>query len=415
MAVIAASQLVSVGAGGTVADDEQLAAAAALAAAGLPPAVRIFVEDDESALERALEPEVAVTVIVAGPGGSAGDIVRRTLARVAGVRLVLSEPMRAALQELAQRRDRPLPRRDDRLALLPHGASLWTVPGADPAWVLEARGRAFVVLPRGGGAEPALAQQLTTYARARLGGRGLAVRTLRVTGPSLAEVEQRLAAWLGRAAGDAVEVATLAAEGEVWVRLRGRGVTAAAAGESIRSAERELAALLGEDCYGRDDETLERVVGTLLVERKLTLAVAESCTGGLLGHRLTSVPGSSRYFERGVMVYSNRAKEELLGVPAEVLRVHGAVSGPCAEAMAAGMRRAGGTDCALAVTGIAGPDGGTPTKPVGTVFVGVAVGPRVGAERFHFSGDRASVKWQSAQAALDLLRRRLLRASEPAR
>ncbi len=415
MALIPASQLVSVGAGGAAADEQLAAAGAALAAAGLPPAVRVFVEDDEGALERALAPDVAVTVIVAGPGGSAGDIVRRTLARVAGVRLVLSEPMRAALEEAARRRDRPLPRRDDRLALLPHGAGLWTAPGVEPAWALEVSGRAFVVLPRGGGAELALAQQLTAFARAQLGGRGLAVRTLRVTGPSLAEVEERLAAWLGRVAGDAVEVTTLAAEGEVWVRLRGRGVTSGAAAEAVGAAEGELAALLGEDCYGRDDETLERVVGALLVDRKMTVAVAESCTGGLLGHRLTSVPGSSRYFERGVMVYSNRAKEELLGVPAEVLRVHGAVSGPCAEAMAAGMRRAGGTDCALAVTGIAGPDGGTPAKPVGTVFIGIAVGAHVRAERLHFAGDRAAVKWQSAQAALDLLRRRLLRAPEPTR
>lgn len=414
MAVTATSQLVSVGAGGSAAEEPLAAAAAALVAAGLSPSARIFIEDDEPALERALEANVTLTVIVAAPGGSAGDIVRRTLARVAGARLVLSERMLAALEEVARRRERPLPHRDDRLALLPRGANLWTTPGAEPAWVLETTDRAFVVLPRGG-AEPALLDQLTAFAHARLGGRGFAVRTLRVTGPSLGEVEDRLAAWLGRAAGDALDVTTLAADGEVWVRLRGRGATASAAAAVVGSAEAELSVLLGEDCYGRDDETLERVVGALLVERKLSLAVAESCTGGLLGHRLTSVPGSSRYFERGVMVYSNRAKEELLGVPAEILRVHGAVSGPCAEAMAVGMRRVGGTQCALAVTGIAGPDGGTPTKPVGTVFVGVAVGERVAAHRFHFAGDRSAVKWQSAQAALDLLRRRLLAGPEPTR
>jgi nicotinamide-nucleotide amidase len=414
MALTPTVQLVSVGAGGAPADGELADATTALMAAGLPPCSRIFVEDDEAALERALTPEVSVTVVVAGPGGSAGDIVRRTLARLANVRLVLSERMRAALEEAARRRDRPLPRRDDRLALLPKGATLWTAPGAEPGWVLEARGRAFVVLPRGG-AERALAEQLTGFVQARLAGRGFAVRTLRVTGPSLSEVEERLAAWLGRPGNESVDVTTLAADAEVWVRLRARGASPGAAAEALRPVESQIATLLGEDCYGRDDETLERVLGTLLVERKLTLAVAESCTGGLLGHRLTSVPGSSRYFERGVLVYSNRAKEELLGVPADVLRAHGAVSGPCAQAMAAGMRRAGRTDCALAVTGIAGPDGGTPAKPVGTVFVGIAVGRHARAERFHFTGDRASIKWQSAQAALDLLRRRLLAAPEAAR
>jgi nicotinamide-nucleotide amidase len=190
----------------------------------------------------------------------------------------------------------------------------------------------------------------------------------------------------------------------VWVRLRAKGVDAARA---LARVESPVLDTLGDDCFGRDAETLELVVGRALLERRLTLAVAESCTGGLLGHRLTSVPGSSAYFERGVLVYSNRAKEELLGVPAEVLRVHGAVSAPCAEAMARGAAERAGTACALAITGIAGPDGGTPAKPVGTVFVGLAVEGRVSARRFRFLGDRASVKWQSTQAAFDMLRRAL--------
>jgi nicotinamide-nucleotide amidase len=155
------------------------------------------------------------------------------------------------------------------------------------------------------------------------------------------------------------------------------------------------------------DQPLERVVGDLLRARGLTIAVAESCTGGLLGHRLTNVPGSSAYFERGVMTYSNRAKQEMLGVPEALLREHGAVSAPCAEAMVRGILRISGADCGLAVTGIAGPDGGTPAKPVGTVFIGVAVRDRVETAHFRFDGDRASVKWQSSQMALDMLRRRL--------
>jgi nicotinamide-nucleotide amidase len=140
--------------------------------------------------------------------------------------------------------------------------------------------------------------------------------------------------------------------------------------------------------------------------------MAESCTGGLVGHRLTNIAGSSRYVERGVVVYSNQAKEELLGVPAEMLRVHGAVSARVAEAMAAGICRISGSRCGLAVTGIAGPDGGTPAKPVGTVFIAAAVpgagGPRIEVRRFRFAGGREAVKWQSSQAALDMLRRALL-------
>jgi nicotinamide-nucleotide amidase len=139
--------------------------------------------------------------------------------------------------------------------------------------------------------------------------------------------------------------------------------------------------------------------------------MAESCTGGLVGHRLTNIAGSSRYVERGVVVYSNEAKQQLLGVPEAMLREHGAVSAPVAEAMAAGICRISGSPCGIAVTGIAGPDGGTPTKPVGTVYIAAAVpgteGPRIEVRRFRFPGGREAVKWQSSQAALDLLRRAL--------
>jgi nicotinamide-nucleotide amidase len=406
VAVTPTAQIVSVGLGGAPTDERVTELAATLAAAGLPTVARVFLEDDVAALERTLAAEVGLTVIVTGPGGSAGDVVRRTLARQAGLPLVRSERMLAALEESWRRRKRP-PRRDDRVALLPQGALVWAAPDAEPAWALHAGGRAFAVLPLGGGAGPHEAQ-LAAFVQAQAAGRGGAVRTLRVVGPSLGEVEERLADWVAHGAAGPVDVTTLAAEGEVWVRLRARRPTPSAAAEALAAAEARLVERLGLDCYGRDADTLERVVGRLLAERGLTLAVAESCTGGLLGHRLTNVPGSSRYFERGVMVYSNRAKEELLGVPADVLRVHGAVSAPCAEAMAAGVRRLSGSDCAVAVTGIAGPDGGTPAKPVGTVFIGVATGERVTAHQFQLPGDRAAVKWQSAQMALDLLRRRLL-------
>jgi nicotinamide-nucleotide amidase len=148
-------------------------------------------------------------------------------------------------------------------------------------------------------------------------------------------------------------------------------------------------------------------VGTLLRERGLAVSTAESCTGGLVAHRLTNVPGSSRYVERGVVVYSNEAKEELLGVPGDLLRAHGAVSAPVAEAMARGICRVGNTACGIAVTGIAGPDGGSREKPVGTVFIAVASPRGVEVRRFRFPGGRGAVKWQSAQAALDMLRRAL--------
>jgi nicotinamide-nucleotide amidase len=278
--------------------------------------------------------------------------------------------------------------------------------------VLETGGAAVAVLPVGSAALAALVEgQLRPLARQRLGpGESAVLRTLHTTGLAPADAEERLGRWLG--AEGAVAVSCVPVDGDVWVQLRARGASRGAAEAALAPVERQVREALGLDCWGQDEETLEVVVGRLLLERGLTVSMAESCTGGLVGHRLTNIAGSSRYVERGVVVYSNQAKEELLGVPAEMLRVHGAVSAPVAEAMAAGICRISGSRCGLAVTGIAGPDGGTPAKPVGTVFIAAAVpgadGPRIEVRRFRFAGGREAVKWQSSQAALDMLRRALL-------
>src|SRR5438445_3194983 len=278
------------------------AVAAALGAAGVNVVSRVFVEDDESALERALGSDEALTVVLTGGGGSAGDIVRRVLARVTGARLVLNDRLLTTLQERYRRLDRPLPRRAERLALLPQGATVWVTADAEAGWAIESGQRAFAVLARDATLQPTIAQHLTSFARDWAGGRGTSVvRTLRTAGLTAADVEERLVDWLGR--DGEVTVSTIPADGEVWVRLRARASTPAEA----------------------------------------TRGLAKAATG--------------------------------IG--------------------------------ALAVTGIAGPEGGTPTKPVGTVFVGLAVQGETFARRFYFSGDRAAVKWQSTQAALDMLRRSL--------
>jgi nicotinamide-nucleotide amidase len=390
------------------ADEHDVAALAhVLTEAGLALTGRFAADDDQGALERALAMGADVTVVVAGAGSSAGDGVRRAVARAAGARLVLNERALDALTETYRRRDRPLPRRAERLALLPQGAALWLSPGAEPAFMLETEGRLVVVLPRGADLAGIVRQHLLPSLASRPG-EAVLTRTLRTAGVSIVDVEERLAEWTARVDDGATVTVLPAGSGdfEVWVRIVARGPGAT---DALARLEREVTGALGEDCYGRDDETLERVVGGLLRARALTLSVAESCTSGLLGHRLTDVAGSSAYFERGVLVHSNQAKQDLLGVPEEILRTHGAVSAPCAEAMARGICARSGNPVGLAVTGIAGPDGGTPTKPVGTVFLGVAVSGDVETRRFRFAGDRSSVKWQSTQMALDMLRRRLLR------
>jgi nicotinamide-nucleotide amidase len=401
----ATAHLVTVGAM-PAAGADGAAVADALAAEGITLASRVFIEDDEAALERALGYDDALTVVLAGGGGSAGDSVRRVLARATGTRLVLNERVLAALQERYRRLDRPLPRRAERLALLPQGATVWVADDGESGWALLTGSRAFAVLARDAGVKAMIEQHLSPFARVWASGRGTTlVRTLRTAGLGLADVEERLADWLGP--DGEVTVSTIPADGEVWVRLRARASTPAEAARSAAQTETAVSAILGDDCYGRDGETLEAVVARLLIERKLTLAVAESCTGGLLSHRLTSVPGSSAYFERGVLAYSDRAKRDLLGVPAGLLRTPGTVSAEGAEAMARGVAALAGTPCGLAIAGIAGPDGGTPARPVGTIFVGQVIKGEALARRFHFTGERAAVKWQATQAALDLLRRGL--------
>ena len=406
MAVNVPVHVVTVGLpSGGLDDPEGAAVAQALGGAGLPVSARAFVDEDETALERVLAAEGGITVIVSGPGSSAGDIVRRVVARATAARLALNDRMLAALEERHRRHDRPLPRRDERLALLPQGAVVWTAGDDEPGWMLESPRGVFVVLPRGASVG-LVTDRLVPLISGRFAGRGAVLtRTLKTAGVAIGDVEERLAGWLGKERDIAVVVAP--ADGEVWIRLRARGASPAEAAVALASAESDIGAALGVDCYGGEGDSLEQVVGRLLAARQLTLSVAESCTGGLLGHRITTVPGSSAYFERGVIVYSNRAKMELLGVPEAVLRAHGAVSAPTAEAMARGICDRSGSACGLSITGVAGPDGGTPAKPVGTVFIGLAVRDEVVARRFRFLGDRASIKWQSSLMALDMLRRKL--------
>jgi nicotinamide-nucleotide amidase len=165
---------------------------------------------------------------------------------------------------------------------------------------------------------------------------------------------------------------------------------------------------LGDTIVARNDQTLEEVVGELLVNKKMTLAVAESCSGGLIGHRITSVPGSSAYFEGGVIVYSNRAKMDWLGVPSNLLSRHGAVSEETALAMARGILEKSRADLGLAVTGIAGPGGGTSEKPVGTVWIALASSRGTKAGQYLFEGRRRQIKALTAYTALDWVRRYLL-------
>jgi nicotinamide-nucleotide amidase len=383
--------------------------ARALAAEGALVVSRQVVDESPAALEPALRGALeagGLTVVLCQPGGSAGELVPRVLARLAGARLVLNERRLALLEASFAKRGQAMPRRLDRLGLLPKGAELLpSAPDGWDGWSLARKDGVIVVLPL---TSPHLGSMVGDFLRTSHGPSAAepdVQRVLLTTGLSAADAEERVGPWLGKEGG--VTVSCMPVEGDVHVRLLGRGATRALAEAALAPVEALVRAALGADCYGQDDDLLEAVVGRLLLERGWTVSVAESCTGGLLGHRLTNIAGSSRYVERGVIVYSNRAKEELLDVPEPLLRAHGAVSAPVALAMAAGICRASGSPCGLAVTGIAGPEGGSEEKPVGTVYVAAATPTGVEARRCHFAGDRVAIKWQSSQTALDMLRRRL--------
>ena len=207
-----------------------------------------------------------------------------------------------------------------------------------------------------------------------------------------------------RALAPPLDVTILAALGRIELHLFARSDDAERASVVLDAAIAEAAGVLGTAVYSTADETLEEVAGRLLRERGWRVAVAESCTGGLLGTRLTDVPGSSSWFEGGVIVYSNALKTSLAGVSPESMARHGAVSEPVALALAAGARRAGGTEVGLGITGVAGPDGGSEDKPVGTVYIAIDTPEGAGCRRARFVGDRGVVRQQSVSAALDMIR-----------
>ncbi len=394
--------------------------ARALLSEGLPVASRQVVDEDEAALGPALETAVAapgLVVVLDVPGGSGGEVVRRVLARLAGVRLVLDDKLLALLEDDFSRRGRAMPRRLDRLGLLPQGSELWPALAGPPGFALEVRGATVVVLPHGAASLEALVdERLRPLSRQRLGREVALLRTLHTTGLTPTDAEERLGAWLGRDSG--VLVSTTVADGDVSVRLLARGPSRGAVERELLPIERAVRAALGDECYGSDGASLESVVGALLTERGLTVAVAESCTGGLVGHRLAALPGASRWLGCGVTVDSNRAAARVLGVPDGLLAAHGGVSAAVAEAMAVSVRRIAGSECGLAVTGVAGNDGATHDTPAGTVYIGCVVAapsgtPRVDVRRFHVSGDRDAIRWQASQVALDTLRRVLARRPPP--
>lgn len=381
-----------------------------LMSVGLPTVEHRTVADDEPAIAaafRELRDRAALVVATGGLGPTKDDLTREALASATGDRLVEDVAARQAIEAWFGSRGRTMPssnlsqaRRPSLAGVLanPHG----TAPGlrlrCGEGWIVCLPGPPREMQPMFEREVLPLAAGLATAAP---------VRTLVVH--SFGEGESRLAERIGELMDRDRDpsVGTTASAGCVSARLRSSG--GAEAVERLEQVAREIESRWAPFAFGRGEATLATAVGELLVEQGLTLSVAESCTAGMLGEMIVSVPGASRYFAGGWQVYSNELKHSLLGVPLELLAAHGAVSAPVAEVLAREAATRAGTTCALSITGIAGPGGGTPTKPVGTVFVGCFDRRRGGStRRFLIPGDREVVRDRSARLALMMLRLVLL-------
>jgi competence/damage-inducible protein CinA-like protein len=347
-------------------------------------------------------------VITGGLGPTEDDITRDAVARVLNVPMDVDERIVDRIGERFARRNLTMPEINRRQGMVPRGATVIDNPnGTAPGLWLEHGKRAIVLLP---GPPRELKPMFEALLRDRLAasatGAGLYRRVLKITGRTESDVDAHVQPIYGQWTTQSVPISTtiLAVLGQIELHLTAHAPGQAEADAALDAAARQLEEALAPAVYSADGRPLERVIGDLLREKQLTIAVAESCTGGLLASRLTDVPGSSEYVDRGVVCYSNQAKIEMVGVPEALIQQHGAVSEPVAEAMAAGIRERAQTNIGIGITGIAGPGGGTPEKPVGTVCIAVILDDQTRVRTFPFFGGREMVKFQSTQAAMNMLR-----------
>ncbi|MHC4236294.1 MAG: competence/damage-inducible protein A [Planctomycetota bacterium] len=408
--------LISVGSeltAGITADTNAAWLARRLGACGVAAVRHVTVADDRKAIAEELRRASAwaqVVLVTGGLGPTDDDVTREALAEAMGAALRTDAAVLEHLHEFFRSRGYPWTESNARQATFPQGSTvienLWgTAPGIR-AVINDA---AVYCLP---GVPREMRQMFVHYVQPEIerhGGTGAIVsQTLWCFGAGESRIAEKIADLMRP--GRAVTVGTTAIEGLIGIRFLARASNWAEAEALIHADEADVRRRLGHLVFGAEDETLESAVAGLLRRQHSTVSTAESCTGGLLAKRLTDIPGSSEYFLRGLVTYSDQAKTDLLGVAARLIEQHGAVSGEVAEAMAISCRKRAGSDSALAITGIAGPSGGSSEKPVGLVYIALASHDGCQVRCFTFGGhlSRDSIRRRSSSAALNLLRRRLM-------
>ena len=378
-----------------------------LTAEGIDVVFKTSVGDDINRMAEAFNiarSRADVIIASGGLGPTSDDLTKKAVVKAFKRNLIFHQEILKQIEDSFHKRGSPMPKINQNQALIPQGSkalsNLW---GVAPGIFLEDKEFLFFALP-GVPVEMKwmMENEVMPILRAKKPERFILHRKLKTTGISESALYEKIEKLIDP--NGEIKVAFLPGYLGVDVRLTMESRDKDQAQVRIDEFEQKIREVLGTYIYGTDDQTLEWVVGKRLLERKRTIAVAESCTGGLIGARFTNVSGSSKYFERGVVTYSNEAKTELLNVPKEIIEKYGAVSEEVAILMAEGVRKLAKTDYGLSITGIAGPTGGTPQKPVGLVFVGFAHENDSFAQRFLFGENRKSNRERAAQAALNLVR-----------
>jgi competence/damage-inducible protein CinA-like protein len=378
---------------------------------GIDVKLKTIVGDDDARLEETIKDAVKrsrVVITTGGLGPTEDDITRKVVARALGRRLTLDEKVLADIREKFRCFGMAMPERNSRQAMVIDGAEVVPNPnGSAPGLYLEHEGCAIALLP---GPPREMNPMFEAHVLSRLekmsGDVRFARRVLRVAGMGESAIDEQIAPIYTQYSNPQTTI--LFNSSEIEIHLRAHGRTEAEAEALLDDLSLKIEQKLGNSVFSFRGETMEEVVGRRLTVTGFTLSVAESCTGGLIAERLTNVPGSSAYFIEGLVTYSNESKIRLLGIDKKVIREFGAVSSQVARDMARAVRHRAKTDFGLAVTGIAGPDGGSEEKPVGLVFVALADDAHTEHKRLMIPGDRHLIRWRSSQAALDLLRRRLI-------
>jgi nicotinamide-nucleotide amidase len=346
-------------------------------------------------------------ILSGGLGPTEDDLNREVVAEVLGRRLHLVEEIRKRMEERWARLGRAMPVNNLRQAMVPEGAEWLENPrGTAPGLWIEQDGSILVMLPGPPSElEPMFEATCMSRLKPRSGGRVLRRRVYKIVGLPESEVDRRIAP--AYKPYENPETTILSVAGIIEVHLQAHGASAAEAEAALTDLGDKIELVLADHIFSSRGESLEEVVGMYLVMKRKTVAVAESCTGGLVAERLTRVAGSSAFFLGGVVCYSNELKTRLVGVPPELIAALGAVSKAVAQALAEGIRRRTGAAIGLATTGVAGPGGGTPEKPVGLVFIALADERSTEVRQFQFPGDRELVRTWSSVAALEMIRRRV--------